>query len=418
MEFDKENNEFESLSDAFNKMQDSFVYRRSKDDIIQDDLPKKKQDAVERIKKLNYRNKTDDVNQNKKEESLDEHLLNSFTEIEDEEGNIVLIKYGEGIYEYRGNTYCEYILYNEETKYREDGVAQIVHGQKIRIKDIKRREKLKEIIKEQQKKFVKRYSHKSWLSYKEEKNNNSNTNNNNDEDDSIEVDVDFCIGYKSYKGLFFEKFYFYYIDNYEQAWCAWVTTGIGIEVLYNDTPDTTEDSFVFVNKKHYINWLSNKKKEREAEEKEEQKKEQQRFLCKNLNKSIKVLLLSLLFYPVSEFILWIFFEVAPLITDKIPINDISNFIINYFPYGYHPDCKWYSHLSTNIFYLLFVRGVYRFFFEYERNIYEFFDYIHYTIIVVLSILGLLAIFMPKIYDPIASFSIFVVIVAILIHKRS
>lgn len=68
--------------------------------------------------------------------------LNTFTEFEDENGNILLIKYSTVEYEYRGNKYCKYILINEDTNYKEDGIAQIKDGQKIHIKDQKRVEKI------------------------------------------------------------------------------------------------------------------------------------------------------------------------------------------------------------------------------------------------------------------------------------
>lgn len=70
----------------------------------------------------------------------------NFTEFEDENGNLMLIKYGKGEYNFRGNTYCTYILCNEKTGSREDGVAQIKNRQRIHIKDPERVAKIKESI--------------------------------------------------------------------------------------------------------------------------------------------------------------------------------------------------------------------------------------------------------------------------------
>lgn len=69
-----------------------------------------------------------------------------FTEIEDENGNILLIKYSDLEFEFRGNKYCEYILCNEKTNSREKGIAQIKGGQYVWIKDNERVQNIKEFI--------------------------------------------------------------------------------------------------------------------------------------------------------------------------------------------------------------------------------------------------------------------------------
>ncbi len=72
-----------------------------------------------------------------------------FTEFEDENGNILLIKYDKQEYEFRGNKYCSYILCNEKTGSREEGIAQIKGGQYVRLTDPERVEKIKSYINEQ-----------------------------------------------------------------------------------------------------------------------------------------------------------------------------------------------------------------------------------------------------------------------------
>lgn len=69
-----------------------------------------------------------------------------FTEFEDEHGEILLIKYDTKTYEFRGNTYCQYILCNEKTGSREEGIAQVKNGQKIHIKDQERINKIMSFI--------------------------------------------------------------------------------------------------------------------------------------------------------------------------------------------------------------------------------------------------------------------------------
>lgn len=73
-----------------------------------------------------------------------------FTEFEDENGNILLIKYDTTEYEFRGNKYCTYILCNEKTGSREEGIAQIKNGQHVHIKDIDRIVKIKSFIQEKE----------------------------------------------------------------------------------------------------------------------------------------------------------------------------------------------------------------------------------------------------------------------------
>ena len=72
-----------------------------------------------------------------------------FTEFEDENGNILLIRYDENEYEFRGNKYCSYIIRNDKTGSCEEGVAQIKGGQHVRLTEQERVEKIKNYINEQ-----------------------------------------------------------------------------------------------------------------------------------------------------------------------------------------------------------------------------------------------------------------------------
>ena len=69
-----------------------------------------------------------------------------FTEIEDEHGNILLIKYCNYETEYRGNKYCKYVLCDEKTDSMKLGIAQIKGGQHVRLEDEERVQKIMEHI--------------------------------------------------------------------------------------------------------------------------------------------------------------------------------------------------------------------------------------------------------------------------------
>lgn len=76
-----------------------------------------------------------------------------FTEFEDENGKIMLIKYSHK-YEFRGNDYCVYTLCDEKTGSREEGIAQIKGGQYVRLTDPERIEKVRASITEQQNRMI------------------------------------------------------------------------------------------------------------------------------------------------------------------------------------------------------------------------------------------------------------------------
>lgn len=83
-----------------------------------------------------------------------------FTEFEDESGNIRLIKYSDVEYEFRGNKYCKYILCDEKTGYREDGIAQIWKDREpkyVHIEDDERLIKIREYIEYTKSVVIKKY---------------------------------------------------------------------------------------------------------------------------------------------------------------------------------------------------------------------------------------------------------------------
>lgn len=76
-----------------------------------------------------------------------------FTEIEDENGKIMLIKYSKK-YEFRGNDYCIYTLCDEKTGSCEEGIAQIKGGQYVRLTDPERIEKIRACIIDKQNNMI------------------------------------------------------------------------------------------------------------------------------------------------------------------------------------------------------------------------------------------------------------------------
>ena len=87
-----------------------------------------------------------------------------FTEIEDENGKIMLIKYS-GKYEFRGNDYCIYTLCDEKTGSREEGIAQIKGGQYVRLTDPERIEKIRASITDQQNRMINKSKELPELTY-------------------------------------------------------------------------------------------------------------------------------------------------------------------------------------------------------------------------------------------------------------
>ena len=92
-----------------------------------------------------------------------------FTEFEDENGDIQLIKYSTREFEFRGNKYCKYILCNEKSGSQEEGIAQVKGGQHIHIKDEERKQKIIE--------YINHVKHEQIAKYCK---NQSNLNNYND----------------------------------------------------------------------------------------------------------------------------------------------------------------------------------------------------------------------------------------------
>ena len=90
-----------------------------------------------------------------------------FIEFEDENGKIMLIKYSDAEYEFRGNRYCKYVLCDEKTGSRENGVAQIKNGQKEHIKDPERINKIKEYMLAERNRIVNSYSEYQNFTFRE-----------------------------------------------------------------------------------------------------------------------------------------------------------------------------------------------------------------------------------------------------------
>lgn len=87
-----------------------------------------------------------------------------FTEFEDENGKIMLIKYSKK-YEFRGNDYCIYTLCDEKTGSCEEGIAQIKGGQYVRLTDPERIEKISASITDQQNRMINKAKDLPELNY-------------------------------------------------------------------------------------------------------------------------------------------------------------------------------------------------------------------------------------------------------------
>ena len=87
-----------------------------------------------------------------------------FTEFEDDNGKIMLIKYSHK-YEFRGNDYCIYTLCDEKTGSREEGIAQIKGGQYVKLTDPERIEKISASIKDQQNRMINKAKELPQLTY-------------------------------------------------------------------------------------------------------------------------------------------------------------------------------------------------------------------------------------------------------------
>ena len=152
-EFDKDFNKLKNMLQPIGQKDNDSSYRFSKDDIKQDDVsPEERKKAnIERIKNIKFQK--DKPSPNPKPN----YDFSYFTEIEDENGEIVLVWYSKAEYIYRGNKYCRYILCNEKTGYSEEGVAQIKNGRYEYIKDEERSKIIQQFMLENNPIFVKEY---------------------------------------------------------------------------------------------------------------------------------------------------------------------------------------------------------------------------------------------------------------------
>ena len=310
-------NDFKELSEKFELMQKSLSSKPHEES-------NSKQDNIS-IKKNN--------NGNLYNNGKFEDIYADFTEFEDENGNIMLIKYSEVEYEFRGNKYCKYILCNEKTGSREDGIAQIKNGQKVHLKDEERILKIKEYIKHQKienEKTIYPITGKLLIA-----------RTHNVDSDWLEL-----IGYKYDEfDIFQEKFTFLYRAKYishDPYFIISMPHGGSSQENYNTAMNIMKRSnFIIVNK--IENSEDNKTiKQNQAPTLPQTKKE------KVINTLLLLPMCLVILYPISEFIMWILSYIAPIIwNDTISAVKITDFAIKYLPYAYHPDCNWFMYLSVN-----------------------------------------------------------------------
>lgn len=322
-------------------------------------------------------------NNNEPEKNNFPEDLSEFTEIEDEEGNIVCILYSDVSYSYRGNKYCKYILCDEKKRTREDGIAQIKNGQKIHLKDKERIYKInREMLKDKQQKIELMSKDKDLFLY--------NFDINKDiifvgyTDDSVFHDKIWALYRTPDSDRFYRIFYGggNHFDEYD----------------YNE-------ALKIINGKNFIPCepidLLNSKK-----------------VCNKsfkLNKSIKILLILPVFiallYPLSETVFWFLSNIAPLFwADKFPSGSITEFTLKYFPYGYHPNISWFKHFSINFVSLLFFGKCFLdLFFNYENKNDKSFIFEG-----IIAIFFIYAIFVQNIFNIIANISIFITVLVIIL----
>lgn len=330
-----------------------------------------------------------------------------FTEFEDENGNILLIKYSTREFEFRGNKYCKYILCNEKTGSREEGVAQINGGQHVHIKDEERKQKITEYInhvkQEQIAKYCKNqaqfknYNDLKYVGYIEEKIfknlimivyqiGNSKYFCFYD----IEENKCYPCDFKNLKELLSESTHVFiknpnyqypneetlydktyrikgkdinlnsikttewgYHDDETGAGEEYVSTlyhVIGTNAYVILTKFKNNDEEPFIDDCDTVFDLDNLIKDGKLVKSENELYD----LLTKTNKDYRIetvlliLSLVLLLYPLTEFILWIVAHVFPLFwSDKFSATGVTEFATKYLPYAYHPNLKWFSHFSVN-----------------------------------------------------------------------
>ena len=300
-----------------------------------------------------------------------------FTEFEDENGNIMLIRYSNTDYNFRGNKYCKYILCNEKTGSREEGIAQIKGGQKVHIEDKERVLKIKEFIESQKQDY--QSGSKKLIEYFKK----------------CEVEL---IGYKEDK-TFHDKFwYLYQIKGLNSFYQILMPEKNLSELNYNQAiEETKNEDFIKINE--IPDPRVNNKFLRDSDKQESTKSDNKEKLKKLL---FYMPICLTLIYPISELVLWILGHIGSMFS----IEQITDFAVKSLPYGYHPNCNWFLYLSVNLSYLL-IGAICSMYFFSAKNKWVSIT----TDIVALSLLVVL--FVPKIFDIFSIISAVLVVLSII-----
>ncbi len=394
---------FEEFSKNLDKLNKNFELTTSSYSLSKKDI---KQDDIVNPKDITSKNDKNDISN---------YNLNSFTEIEDEKGNIILVKYSSVEYEYRGNKYCQYILINEETKYIEHGIAQIKGGQKIHIKDPKRVNTIKSYIKSEKHNAIE-WCEEQKVIYK------------NDNYEAAVFFIGFIIYYAEGSSYFDKGIYAFYQseDENDVFYGKTIYYNSYIDSFFNNKTDTFNKSRIlkFIDDEafHKVNEIKsfeskNSKKEKLYEKVSRKRTGTNKKALRRIIKFLNIGLYIIMLYPVTELLLWTCAHIVPLLTDKMTLTSVSDFAVKYLPYAYHPDCKWYSHFATNIIYVsmawYIICEIKQY---YDSSIISSKEYLIPIAGFLFGLIFLLAIFIPEIYNPIAKYSLWLVIGGFLVYK--
>lgn len=391
-----------------------------------------------------------------------------FTEFEDENGNIQLIKYSTKVFEFRGNKYCKYVLCNEKTGNREDGIAQIKGGQYIHIKDEERKQKIIEFIdyKIQEVKdtycknlaYLKGYkdlkyvghtsgkifkqpiyilyqigASKQFYFYKIEDESGFFLNFNN-----INDLYKFIQGPKSN----FEKnpnytfpsadtlYDLIYSINGEDKKLIKISTVKEYDEI--DEESTTYILYKIINSNDYVVLQEDENGDTSIETDIQYIKsifdlkelmQNGNLITEDIKSSYPILspddkdiLLKILFipffilllYPVTELIMWIIAHVFSQVwSDKFSAVGVTDFATKYLPYAYHPKLNWFSYFSVNFLCIAIFS-----FLSYQYRVYYKKTYL--IIGNILAIGFIYAMFVPNIFDFISTIAAWLLGIVIII----
>lgn len=443
-------NQTNELKNLLNKLQiTTSSYSLSKKDIKQDDISDRK---------INNNNK---IVNNKFHDDYE-----NFDEIEDENGNVLLVKYFQET-EFRGNKYYIYILINEKTGYKEKGIAQEKNGQKIFVKDKQK------IIKIQEKiinKYFKRCNYDANIidtkideeqelfvlcknknlpyfysiisgygTYKEEYLSENSGNKEflnkviklfNLSESEIERDrlgiftynfngQELKLQYLTRKHICFKVFYklcqvvntnkyIVFIENSENK----------LQVLNKISTDLKnslwQDTYLDDDNRCLIKDLMQNGVNIALEN--TQNNNDTKISQKNnfLKIALFLPLCIFLIYPLSELILWFLAHIAPIFwADKFSTEGITNFAIQHLPYAYHPELKWYSHFAVNMVSGIIFSVITFFFnpiFENENKKYH----IIIGLFDILALFFLYAMFVANVFNMVGNISFWTIIASVVL----